>query len=753
MNDRIKEVIDHSSAPLTNGGWTDEFSPGSRTAYLPRIQTWMLQVLTGEGGMPHINRTYTGDLGILAKALDMPILQDSAASDEQVMTALQQKLALLRHNTEVGDCPLKRNLQWLCTQTGLTSTEAGVVEFVACQRAFLQLRRTTRLWDDMGLVTGPQVLAILLQRPIAEISDAIGKGSRLLRSGLVHVDLDEKVGLDRALQMPRALAQRLALHEGDPQELFLHILRPLRSNPDWLQDQHFVHLRSETTLARAWLGAALGSDTRGGHMLVTGAPGLGKTVWVRHWVRQWMRMHDTPVAAFEIEALQESGEHMGGHERLDHLRMAIALLGGQQAAQATTRPGGTVLVFDEADDIFESERSSGYSDGVRMRTSRALLNDMLETSAVPVVWIMNHHKVLDPAVVRRFDVVLHFPDTPQSVRQSLLHKRLGDVLEAQECERWSQMESLTPALIDRVTDLHRRSQAANSRWAFDTLQDTERTTMLRHRLMDTDVRWLYPALQEQWKWELRWLNPDQPMQDILRGLQRRQQGTILLYGPPGTGKSSFAQELSKALDKPLRTVLASDVLRPYVGETEMALSQLFAEAQVQGGVLFLDEADSLIFHRDGAQRSWEVSLVNELLAQVSSYRGVLVLATNRKDALDSALWRRMDIKVALRPMHPDQVWEALQLLTQETTPDLFAPEVGATEASQAQHDDVDAMYLTVLGLREVCPGDIANVLRKWELRKDAGQERAPMHLLVQWLQDELGHKTKASIGFTHGGRP
>lgn len=750
---QFKDYIDHTDVGMSDSDWPNEFSPSSRAAYLLRIQTWMLQVLTGEGGMPHIQRSATSDVGLFAKFLDLPILLDSTASDQQVMDALKEKLRDLRQNAEVGDCPLKRNLQWLCTQTGLTSTEAAVVEFVACQRAFLQLRRTTRLWDDMGLVTGPQVLAILLQRPIAEISDAIGKGSRLLRSGLIHVDLDEKVGLDRALQMPRSLAQRLALHEGDPQELFLHILRPLRTNPDWLQDQHFAHLRSETTLARAWLGAALGSDVRGGHMLIAGAPGLGKTVWVRHWIRQWMQIHSTPVAAFEIEALQESGEHMGGQERLDHLRMAIALLGGQQAVQDTMRPGGTVIVFDEADDIFESERSSGYSDGVRMRTSRALLNDMLETSAVPVVWIMNHPKVLDPAVVRRFDVVLHFPDTPQSVRQSLLHKRLGDVLTAQECERWSQMESLTPALIDRVTDLHRRSQAANSRWAFDTLQDTERTTMLRHRLMDTDVRWLYPALQEQWKWELRWLNPDQPMQDILRGLQRRQQGSILLYGPPGTGKSSFAQELAKALDKPLRTVLASDVLRPYVGETEIALSQLFAEAQVQGEVLFLDEADSLIFHRDAAQRSWEVSLVNELLAQVSSYRGVLVLATNRKDALDSALWRRMDIKVALRPMHPEQVWEALQLLTQETTPDLFTPEVEAAEDSKVQHDDVDAMYLTVQGLREVCPGDIANVLRKWELHKEIGQERPSMHLLVQWLQDELSQKTKASIGFTHGGRP
>lgn len=758
MSKSFKDLVDRAQSGLPDSDWTDEFSPSSRTAYLPRIQTWMLQVLTGEGGMPHINRSSTSDIGIFAKALDMPILQNSDASDKQVMLALQEKLAGLRQSREVGDCPLKRNLQWLCDQTGLTTTEAAVVEFVACQRAFLQLRRATRLWDDMGLVTGPQVLAILLQRPIAEINAAIGRGSRLLRSGLVHVDLDEKVGLDRALQMPRSLAQRLALHEGDPQELFHHILRPLRTNPDWLQDPHFDHLRSETTLARAWLGAALGGQPRGGHMLIAGAAGLGKTVWVRHWIRQWMHRHNSSLAAFEIEPLQEGGEHLGGQERLDHLRMAIALMGGQQVAAEDSPVSGAVIVFDEADDIFESERSSGYSDGVRMRTSRALLNELLENSAVPVVWIMNHHQVLDPAVVRRFDVVLHFPPAPQSVRKSLLHNRLGDVLTEQECDRWSQMESLTPAVIDRVTDLHRRSQAANAHWSFDPLQGSERTTMLRHRLSGTDVRWLLPALQEQWKWELRWLNPDQSMAEIVRGLQRRQQGTVLIYGPPGTGKSSFAQELAKALDRPLRTVLASDVLRPYVGETEMALSGLFAQAQVQAEVLFIDEADSLLFGRDSAHRSWEVSLVNELLAQISNYRGVMVLATNRKDALDSALWRRMDIKVELRPMHPQQVWDALQGLSQASEPDLFndAPDthlLKSPTATAADDDDDDDLYLRVLRLRDICPGDIANVLRKWELLKQGDTDRPLLALLVQWLQEECAHKAQPTIGFTPGARP
>lgn len=750
MTSLFQDSEDHVDPFQENSG-AESFSPRSRDAYLPRIQRWMLQVLTGEGGMPAINRTQVGDQSLFAKALDLPILTDSSAKDAEVMEALQHKRTAIGDG-EVGECPLKRNLEWLCKQVGLTATEAAIVEFVACQRAFVPLRRATRLWDDLGLVTAPQVLSILLGRPIAEIAQAIGRGARLLRSGLVHIDLDEKVGLDRALQMPRALAQRLALHEGDPQELFVDLMRPLRDNPDWLQAVHFEHLRSETSLAQAWLGATVGAVPRGGHLLVSGAPGLGKTVWVRHWVRQWMQTHGRSLAAFEIEALHDGGEHMGGQERLDHLRMAMALLGGPQTAAADAPTGGAVIVFDEADDIFESDRNAGYSDGVRMRTSRAYLNDLLENSAVPVVWIMNRHQVLDPAVIRRFDVVLRFPQTPPSVRQSLLRQRLGDVLSQQECQRWSRMESLTPALIDRVADLHQRTQVANAHWDYDTLQPVEHATLLRHRVSDSDARWLLPPLQHPWAWDVRWLNPDQPLDALMRGLQRRAQGTVLLYGPPGSGKSTVAEEIARVLDKPLHTVLASDVLRPYVGETEMTLSSLFAQAQVQDEVLFIDEADSLVFHRHGAQRSWEVSLVNELLAQISHFQGVLILATNRKDALDTALWRRMDLQVELRPLHPEQVWEALQLLCEKIaeTPDLFAQETHAWSSEATPPTAIDDCYLTVLGLRDICPGDIASVLRRWSLHKEDPHSKPPLKLMVRWLQEARSNQSKPVIGFTPG---
>ena len=89
-----------------------------------------------------------------------------------------------------------------------------------------------------------------------------------------------------------------------------------------------------------------------------------------------------------------------------------------------------------------------------------------------------------------------------------------------------------------------------------------------------------------------------------------------------------------------------------------------------------------------------------------------------------------------------QVMTALQELTQLSESDLF-------DTSADTHDD---LYLKVPALRDVCPGDIANVLRKWELHKDGDTDRPPRALQVQWLREECAHKAKPTMGFTHGAR-
>jgi len=134
-----------------------------------------------------------------------------------------------------------------------------------------------------------------------------------------------------------------------------------------------------------------------------------------------------------------------------------------------------------------------------------------------------------------------------------------------------------------------------------------------------------------------WRQPaeDRPVQNL----------NLLFHGAPGTGKTELAKHLARDLDRPLLVKRASDLLGSYIGQTEKALAAAFAQAEADEAILLIDEADTLLFPRDMAQRSWEVSFTNEFLTQMESFRGMMVCTTNRIGNLDDASLRRFGRKV------------------------------------------------------------------------------------------------------------
>src|SRR3989442_12459240 len=82
-----------------------------------------------------------------------------------------------------------------------------------------------------------------------------------------------------------------------------------------------------------------------------------------------------------------------------------------------------------------------------------------------------------------------------------------------------------------------------------------------------------------------------------------------------------------------------------VGETEKNIEPVFHSALEAGAVLFFDEADAVFQRRGVMATPWMNRDVNVLLAQMESYPGVIVLATNLAKVMDRALDRRVDIAV------------------------------------------------------------------------------------------------------------
>jgi transitional endoplasmic reticulum ATPase len=61
----------------------------------------------------------------------------------------------------------------------------------------------------------------------------------------------------------------------------------------------------------------------------------------------------------------------------------------------------------------------------------------------------------------------------------------------------------------------------------------------------------------------------------------------------------------------------------------------------------------LLFSRDRAQRSWEISFTNEFLTQMERFKGILICTTNRLRDLDQASIRRFNLKMGFDYLKPD----------------------------------------------------------------------------------------------------
>lgn len=173
----------------------------------------------------------------------------------------------------------------------------------------------------------------------------------------------------------------------------------------------------------------------------------------------------------------------------------------------------------------------------------------------------------------------------------------------------------------------------------------------------------------------------------------------MFYGAPGTGKTALGEHIARALDQPLIIKQASDLMSKYVGETEQNMAAMFREAETEKAVLLLDEADSFLQDRRGAQRTYEVTEVNEMLQGMERYNGIFICTTNLLESLDQAALRRFTFKIKFKPL----------TATQRET--MFVTEALAGDAALLTAD----LRARLARLAQICPGDFAAVKRQTDI--------------------------------------
>lgn len=135
--------------------------------------------------------------------------------------------------------------------------------------------------------------------------------------------------------------------------------------------------------------------------------------------------------------------------------------------------------------------------------------------------------------------------------------------------------------------------------------------------------------------------------DSAKRVTRRMGISVLFAGERGTGTLA-AEVLASELQRDLYRIDLSAVVSQYIGETEKNLRRLFDAAEEMGAVLLFDEADALFGKRSEVKDSHDryANLdVNYLLQQIESFRGLVLLTSNHKSSLDSAILRRLQFVV------------------------------------------------------------------------------------------------------------
>ena len=120
--------------------------------------------------------------------------------------------------------------------------------------------------------------------------------------------------------------------------------------------------------------------------------------------------------------------------------------------------------------------------------------------------------------------------------------------------------------------------------------------------------------------------------------------SALFTGGSGTGKTMAAEVLANELSLDLYRIDLSQVVSKYIGETEKNIRRVFDAAEEGGAILLFDEADALFGKRSEVKDSHDRYAnieISYLLQRMETYRGLAILTTNMKKALDTAFMRRI----------------------------------------------------------------------------------------------------------------
>ena len=635
---------------------------------------------------------------------------DEHAKDQpkDLLTVLSATGEYLTHALKKQSTLVEKNIEALANLLQLNRAERALLLYGTLARYQRDLRS---LLVEFKVNNAPEAYAALADVAgvkAHELAEALRAGSRLERIGMIENLISEHNITDLAdlMKVSEKLPPVLMREYRDNNELMAVFTRPSVRSELALSD--FAFVKEDADVLVSLLKNAVAGQEQGVNVLLYGPPGTGKTELAK------VVAHAAGLNLFEVEHADRDGNSLSGRDRYRSLQIAQVFLKGSQHS---------ALLFDEVEDVFppissEAAQLLARSDQMPAPSTgsvngKAWVNQILESNTVPTLWVTNRIEQIDPAFRRRFAYHLELRSPPPGAREGLLRKTLEGVPVSDAfVAKLTARKGLTPAQIRTAVRFARLASAPDEKvdeTAMHAIFAGGKSELIEY-LIERQLKNADEALGNKadaaerkgvTTYDLAMLNVESRFEipRIVEALKTRGHGALCFYGAPGTGKTALAEHIAKALDKPLIIKQASDLMSKYVGETEQNMAAMFKEAELEKAVLLLDEADSFLQDRRGAQRTYEVTEVNEMLQGMERHQGIFICTTNLLDKIDQAALRRFTFKLKFMP------------LTAEQREAMFVTEALKTDAALLTNE----LRARLAKLTQICPGDFAAVKRQTDI--------------------------------------
>jgi len=609
-----------------------------------------------------------------------------------------------------------RNIQ---RAMGLNETELAILRFACLLNCHTPLDGASDICGSMYTEVGLcDVLAELLGTSFSVVYDAMHPSAVLRKSGLIrpHFHGVSAQRLNAWLPVPDVLLRQVFRDAGDKDILMDTFYQ--NGPRSVLTSQDFAHMRDELGLIQKYLRSSMRERAIGSNVLLWGLPGTGKTEMAR-FLAQSLRKRP-----LEVNVVDDQGVALSAPARFDCYRFC----------QEIIRPGSrSLVVFDEVEEILSNYGFArmGFKD--RCEIGKGLLNTVLETNNAPAIWITNTVRGVDPAYLRRFDIVQELKSPLAAVKKRMASRAFkGLPLSKELVGAIVRNKAITPAHLKKVTRICTRLGVETRMEATSVVNRVLNgdLTAMRAKPISTGITKTGKKRALTYKPSL--INCDTDIQQIAGHLRADSSARFCLFGPPGTGKTAWARYVAREVKRPLLVKQGADILNEYVGGTEKLIRNAFEEAARTRSILLFDEVDSFLPDRSRAQRSWEISQANQFLTALEEFDGVLLCTTNLMGNLDPATLRRFDFKISFDYLKPQQALEmALEFCR------IF--KVPVTKQGRV-------MLEANLGRLKLAQGDFAALARRFTVMR----EKPKVRKLCEELKKEVGFRDdveRRPIGF------